>query len=175
MKMHQVAASILCMALLLALCLSAAYSEEIIPFAESGNNVQAILRFSNGKAISDGRVAKLEAGCTASTTVYVQAKSGSGWTTKASGSGGREASASCTAQKGRNTALMPLQRFMTAKGTRSIRSRATAAPACIDEFTGRIELSSRYRKEKAGNYHNSRKEMVPLVGNDSHLLQKNWK
>ena len=95
MKMHQVAASILCMALLLALCLSAAYSEEIIPFAESGNNVQAILRFSNGKAISDGRVAKLEAGCTASTTVYVQAK-----TTKASGSGGREASASCTAQKG---------------------------------------------------------------------------
>lgn len=43
MKMHQVAASILCMALLLALCLSAAYSEEIIPFAESGNNVQAIL------------------------------------------------------------------------------------------------------------------------------------
>ena len=97
MKMHQVAASILCMALLLALCLSAAYSEEIIPFAESGNNVQAILRFSNGKAISDGRVAKLEAGCT---TVYVQAKSGSGWTTKASGSGGREASASCTAQKG---------------------------------------------------------------------------
>ena len=75
MKMHQVAASILCMALLLALCLSAAYSEEIIPFAESGNNVQAILRFSNGKAISDGRVAKLEAGCTASTTVYVQAKS----------------------------------------------------------------------------------------------------
>ncbi len=89
MKMHQVAASILCMALLLALCLSAAYSEEIIPFAESGNNVQAILRFSNGKAISDGRVAKLEAGCTASTTVYVQAKSGSGWTTKASGSGGR--------------------------------------------------------------------------------------
>ena len=74
MKMHQVAASILCMALLLALCLSAAYSEEIIPFAESGNNVQAILRFSNGKAISDGRVAKLEAGCTASTTVYVQAK-----------------------------------------------------------------------------------------------------
>ena len=88
------------MALLLALCLSAAYSEEIIPFAESGNNVQAILRFSNGKAISDGRVAKLEAGCTASTTVYVQAKSGSGWTTKASGSGGREASASCTAQKG---------------------------------------------------------------------------
>ena len=30
----------------------------------------------------------------------VQAKSGSGWTTKASGSGGREASASCTAQKG---------------------------------------------------------------------------
>ena len=57
-------------------------------------------RFSNGKAISDGRVAKLEAGCTASTTVYVQAKSGSGWTTKASGSGGREASASCTAQKG---------------------------------------------------------------------------
>ena len=82
MKMHQVAASILCMALLLALCLSAAYSEEIIPFAESGNNVQAILRFSNGKAISDGRVAKLEAGCTASTTVYVQAKSGSGWTTK---------------------------------------------------------------------------------------------
>ena len=98
MKMHQVAASILCMALLLALCLSAAYSEEIIPFAESGNNVQAILRFSNGKAISDGRVAKLEAGCTASTTVYVQAKSGSGWTTKASGSGGREASASCTAQ-----------------------------------------------------------------------------
>ena len=65
MKMHQVAASILCMALLLALCLSAAYSEEIIPFAESGNNVQAILRFSNGKAISDGRVAKLEAGCTA--------------------------------------------------------------------------------------------------------------
>ena len=59
MKMHQVAASILCMALLLALCLSAAYSEEIIPFAESGNNVQAILRFSNGKAISDGRVAKL--------------------------------------------------------------------------------------------------------------------
>ena len=99
MKMHQVAASILCMALLLALCLSAAYSEEIIPFAESGNNVQAILRFSNGKAISDGRVAKLEAGCTASTTVYVQAKSGSGWT-KASGSGGREASASCTAQKG---------------------------------------------------------------------------
>ena len=100
MKMHQVAASILCMALLLALCLSAAYSEEIIPFAERGNNVQAILRFSNGKAISDGRVAKLEAGCTASTTVYVQAKSGSGWTTKASGSGGREASASCTAQKG---------------------------------------------------------------------------
>ena len=100
MKMHQVAASILCMALLLALCLSAAYSEEIIPFAESGNNVQAILRFSNGKAISDGRVAKLEAGCTASTTVYVQAKSGSGWTTKASGSGGREASASCTGQKG---------------------------------------------------------------------------
>ena len=149
MKMHQVAASILCMALLLALCLSAAYSEEIIPFAESGNNVQAILRFSNGKAISDGRVAKLEAGCTASTTVYVQAKSGSGWTDTA--------------------------RFMTAKGTRSIRSRATAAPACIDEFTGRIELSSRYRKEKAGNYHNSRKEMVPLVGNDSHLLQKNWK
>lgn len=42
MKMHQVAASILCMALLLALCLSAAYSEEIIPFAESGNNVQAM-------------------------------------------------------------------------------------------------------------------------------------
>ena len=79
MKMHQVAASILCMALLLALCLSAAYSEEIIPFAESGNNVQAILRFSNGKAISDGRVAKLEAGCTASTTVYVQAKSGRRW------------------------------------------------------------------------------------------------
>ena len=38
MKMHQVAASILCMALLLALCLSVAYSEEIIPFAESGNN-----------------------------------------------------------------------------------------------------------------------------------------
>ena len=96
MKMHRVVASVLCMALLLALCLSAAYSEEIIPFAESGNNVQAILRFSNGKAISDGR----EAGCTASTTVYVQAKSGSGWTTKASGSGGREASASCTAQKG---------------------------------------------------------------------------
>lgn len=175
MKMHQVAASILCMALLLALCLSAAYSEEIIPFAESGNNVQAILRFSNGKAISDGRVAKLEAGCTASTTVYVQAKSGSGWTTKASGSGGREASASAQRKRVRNTALMPLQRFMTAKGTRSIRSRATAAPACIDEFTGRIELSSRYRKEKAGNYHNSRKEMVPLVGNDSHLLQKNWK
>jgi len=140
MKMHQVAASILCMALLLALCLSAAYSEEIIPFAESGNNVQAILRFSNGKAISDGRVA-----------LPAQRK------------------------RVRNTALMPLQRFMTAKGTRSIRSRATAAPACIDEFTGRIELSSRYRKEKAGNYHNSRKEMVPLVGNDSHLLQKNWK
>ena len=35
MKMHQVAASILCMALLLALCLSAAYSEEIIPFVET--------------------------------------------------------------------------------------------------------------------------------------------
>lgn len=175
MKMHQVAASVLCMALLLALCLSVACSEEIMPFAESGNSVRAVLSFSGGKVIGESRVKKLEVGCTASTTVYVQAKSGSGWTTKASGSGGREASASCTAQKGTDTALMPLQRFMTAKETRSIRSRATAAPACIDEFTGRIELSSRYRKEKAGNYHNSRKEMVPLVGNDSHLLQKNWK
>ena len=174
MKMHQVAASILCMALLLALCLSAAYSEEIIPFAESGNNVQAILRFSNGKAISDGRVAKLEAGCTASTTVYVQAKSGSGRPRLREAVAGKQA-LPAQRKRVRNTALMPLQRFMTAKGTRSIRSRATAAPACIDEFTGRIELSSRYRKEKAGNYHNSRKEMVPLVGNDSHLLQKNWK
>lgn len=100
MKMHQVAASILCMALLLALCLSVACSEEIMPFAESGNSVRAVLSFSGGKVIGESRVKKLEVGCTASTTVYVQAKSGSGWTTKASGSGGREASASCTAQKG---------------------------------------------------------------------------
>ena len=96
MKMHQVAASVLCMALLLALCLSVACSEEIMPFAESGNSVRAVLSFSGGKVIGESRVKKLEVGCTASTTVYVQAKSGSGWTTKASGSGGREASASCT-------------------------------------------------------------------------------
>lgn len=100
MKMHRVAASVLCMALLLALCLSVACSEGIMPFAETGNLVWVGLSFSNGKVIGDGKVTKLEAGCTASTTVYVQAKSGSRWTTKASGSGGREASASCTAQKG---------------------------------------------------------------------------
>lgn len=88
MKMHQVAASVLCMALLLALCLSVACSEEIMPFAESGNSVRAVLSFSGGKVIGESRVKKLEVGCTASTTVYVQAKSGSGWTTKASGSGG---------------------------------------------------------------------------------------
>lgn len=100
MKMHRVVASVLCMALLLALCLSVACSEGIMPFAETGNLVWAGLSFSNGKVMGDGKVTKLKAGCTASTTVYVQAKSGSRWTTKASGSGGREASASCTAQKG---------------------------------------------------------------------------
>ena len=100
MKMHRVVASVLCMALLLTLCLSVACSEGIMPFAETGNLVWVGLSFSNGKVIGDGKVTKLEAGCTASTTVYVQAKSGSRWTTKASGSGGREASASCTAQKG---------------------------------------------------------------------------
>lgn len=36
MKMHRVVASVLCMALLLALCLSVACSEEIMPFAERG-------------------------------------------------------------------------------------------------------------------------------------------
>lgn len=163
------------MALLLALCLSAAYSEEIIPFAESGNNVQAILRFSNGKAISDGRVAKLEAGVPQVQPVYVQARAGADGRPRLREAVAGKQALPAQRKRVRNTALMPLQRFMTAKGTRSIRSRATAAPACIDEFTGRIELSSRYRKEKAGNYHNSRKEMVPLVGNDSHLLQKNWK
>ena len=174
MKMHQVAASILCMALLLALCLSAAYSEEIIPFAESGNNVQAILRFSNGKAISDGRVAKLEGVPQVQPSMCRPRAGADGRPRLREAVAGKQA-LPAQRKRVRNTALMPLQRFMTAKGTRSIRSRATAAPACIDEFTGRIELSSRYRKEKAGNYHNSRKEMVPLVGNDSHLLQKNWK
>lgn len=100
MKMHRVVASVLCMALLLTLCLPVACSEGIMPFAETGNLVWAGLSFSNGKVMGDGKVTKLKAGCTASTTVYVQAKSGSRWTTKASGSGGREASASCTAQKG---------------------------------------------------------------------------
>lgn len=100
MKMHQVAASILCMALLLALYLPAACTEELMPLAEGANAVRVTLSFSNGKAMGNSKITKLEAGCTASTTVYVQAKSGSGWTTKASGSGGREASASCTAQKG---------------------------------------------------------------------------
>ena len=175
MKMHRVVASVLCMALLLALCLSVACSEEIMPFAESGNSVRAVLSFSGGKVIGESRVKKLEVGCTASTTVYVQAKSGSGWTTKASGSGGREASASCTAQKGTEYRAYAVATIYDSEGNKVDTVRATAAPACIDEFTGRIELSSRYRKEKAGNYHNSRKEMVPLVGNDSHLLQKNWK
>ena len=60
MKMHQVAASVLCMALLLALCLSVACSEEIMPFAESGNSVRAVLSFSGGKVIGESRVKKLE-------------------------------------------------------------------------------------------------------------------
>lgn len=175
MKMHQVAASVLCMALLLALCLSVACSEEIMPFAESGNSVRAVLSFSGGKVIGESRVKKLEVGCTASTTVYVQARAGADGRPRLREAVAGKQALPAQRKRVRNTALMPLQRFMTAKETRSIRSRATAAPACIDEFTGRIELSSRYRKEKAGNYHNSRKEMVPLVGNDSHLLQKNWK
>ncbi|MFR8178098.1 MAG: hypothetical protein ACLVB5_13915 [Christensenellales bacterium] len=62
MKMHQVAASVLCMALLLALCLSVACSEEIMPFAESGNSVRAVLSFSGGKVIGESRVKKLEVG-----------------------------------------------------------------------------------------------------------------
>lgn len=74
MKMHRVVASVLCMALLLTLCLPVACSEGIMPFAETGNLVWAGLSFSNGKVMGDGKVTKLKAGCTASTTVYVQAK-----------------------------------------------------------------------------------------------------
>ena len=100
MKLYRLMASILCMALLMVLCPPAICSAEIIPFAENGNVVQAWLNFSGNKIDVGGKVTKLEAGCTAKTTVYVQAKSGSSWITKASGSGSREASASYTAQRG---------------------------------------------------------------------------
>ena len=96
MKLYRLMASILCMALLMVLCPPAICSAEIIPFAENGNVVQAWLNFSGNKIDVGGKVTKLEAGCTAKTTVYVQAKSGSSWITKASGSGSREASASYT-------------------------------------------------------------------------------
>lgn len=100
MKTCRLVASILCMSLLLTFCQPVVCRAEFMPFAESGNLIWAALSFSNGKAIGDGTVKKIKAGCTASTTVYVQAKSGNTWITKASGSGSREASASYTAQKG---------------------------------------------------------------------------
>ncbi len=175
MKMHRVVASVLCMALLLTLCLSVACSEGIMPFAETGNLVWVGLSFSNGKVIGDGKVTKLKQGVPQVQPSMCRPRAGADGRPRLREAVAGKQALPAQRKRVRNTALMPLQRFMTAKGTRSIRSRATAAPACIDEFTGRIELSSRYRKEKAGNYHNSRKEMVPLVGNDSHLLQKNWK
>lgn len=100
MGIHRITALILCMALLLALCLPAVCAAEIMPFAETGNKVNAILSFSNGKANGAGRATALEAGCTAKTTVYVQEKSNGKWKSIASGSGTRDASASCTAQTG---------------------------------------------------------------------------
>lgn len=96
MRTHRITALILCMAL----CLPIVCAAEIMPFAGSGNSVSVTLNFSDGNANGSGRVASLETGCTASITVYVQAKSGRSWINKASGKGDREASASCTAVKG---------------------------------------------------------------------------
>lgn len=100
MGTHRITALILCIALLLTLCLPAVCAAEIMPFAETGNNVRVTLSFSNGKATGVSKMKKIATGCTAKTTVYVQAKSGNSWSNEASEEGGREASASCTAQKG---------------------------------------------------------------------------
>ena len=100
MKLYRLMVSILCMALLMVLCLPVVCSAEITPFAEAGNVIQAWMDFSGNMVNVGGKVVKLKAGCTAKTTVYVQAKSGSSWIAKTSGSGSREARASYTAQRG---------------------------------------------------------------------------
>lgn len=46
MKNYRITTLILCMALLVALCLPAVCAAEIMPFAESGNNVKVSLSFS---------------------------------------------------------------------------------------------------------------------------------
>lgn len=100
MGTHRITALILCMALLLALCLPAVCAAEIMPFAETGNSVSAVFSFSNGKANGSCYISKINSGCTAKLKVYVQEKNSSKWNSITSGSGTREASASCTAQKG---------------------------------------------------------------------------